>query len=646
MSIMESAGETVMMHAPDCVPADEVARYASIERMLARAEKDNAYSALQELVRDQSSLWQVYNDLGALAYERGDSLEAVRSLAKAVTLETGSNSARSNLAAVLAALQPISLTSMFGIVCDTLGGEYTSILRALLSDYSAGGGADAGEFRSRLIQACIDAGQYEKAIAIARQLLIDDRTNIGLRFQLACATRLSGDPEGAYFHMTAALRIQARAPYDTALLDRMAGEFDLIAQALPPALRVAPEAVRALCVTGAAKSSVEVARRRIENALVLKSQIPILQDALFTFSTAEDPHHPRFSLDQRFCTLPFQRFDIVNDFNVVPCCSAFLKLPIGNIERKPWEEVWNSPAAHKIRHSIHDGTFRYCNKMTCADIQMGNLPQHDEVTHPALRNTIEHDKVQVTGGPLTVNLSFDKTCNLTCPSCRTEKIAADTKTRAGYDIVTNREIFRLLRTAEEVVVTGSGDPFASKTFRRLLGQLNEADHPRLKVTLMTNGVLFTPDEWERLKNIHRMLKSIYISIDAATAKTYEVVRRGGDWARLMENLAFLGEATRSHGLAVPMTLSFVVQRANFREMPACVDMAKRFHARSVRFIQMTNWNTRTPEEFAQQCIWRDDHPEHAEFLAVMGDPRLQDPIVEAGSLAGWLHRDRDGVPDS
>ena len=40
-----------------------------------------------------------------------------------------------------------------------------------------------------------------------------------------------------------------------------------------------------------------------------------------------------------------------------------------------------------------------------------------------------------------------------------------------------------------------------------------------------------------------------------------------------------------------------------------------------------NWGTFGADEFAEELIGSPSHPAHAEFLAVLEDPLLKDPIV-------------------
>ena len=70
--------------------------------------------------------------------------------------------------------------------------------------------------------------------------------------------------------------------------------------------------------------------------------------------------------------------------------------------------------------------------------------------------------------------------------------------------------------------------------------------------------------------IHMYGLTLLVAIAACILLTgYRWTRRGGDWDQLLDNMEFLAELRRS-GEIGRLSLYFVVQHANFREMPAMV----------------------------------------------------------------------------
>ncbi|WP_114950861.1 SPASM domain-containing protein [Sphingosinicella terrae] len=366
------------------------------------------------------------------------------------------------------------------------------------------------------------------------------------------------------------------------------------------------------------------------------SQSPLVQGAIFHLESLCDPDDPKYHLAERFCPNPFMQFDVLENSTHL-CCASYLLTSAGNLKEADWEQVWNSDRAQQIRESIHDGSYRYCNKTACPRIQSGNVPTHAEQASQSdfWRETIENRATSLPVGPQRVNLAYDRTCNLSCPSCRVERYAADEATRSAYDQLQKRAILPLLKQAQVVFITGSGDPFASKNFRRLMESLTPDEYPDLRFQVMTNGMLLTPAQWAQFPTLHGRTKILKISIDAATGPTHERLRRGARWPVMLENMAFAGRLA-AEGLIENYELVFTVQTDNYREMGDAVDLAHRMGANSVFFARLTNWGTFGVEEYREKAVFLPEHPDHQDFLQQMRDPRLRDPIVLPGDLKAFI----------
>jgi MoaA/NifB/PqqE/SkfB family radical SAM enzyme len=234
-----------------------------------------------------------------------------------------------------------------------------------------------------------------------------------------------------------------------------------------------------------------------------------------------------------------------------------------------------------------------------------------------------------------VNLAYDRTCNLSCPSCRSSSYAADEATRLKYDALQERVMLPMLKHTQVVTITGSGDPFASKNFRRLMERLGDDDYANLKFHIMTNGMLFTPREWERFPALHGRVKVLSISLDGASAATHETLRRGARWDVMEQNLSFAGDLRRQ-GLIDAFHLGFVVQVENYHEMGDMIALAARMGADGVYFGRITNWGTFSEAEYKRKAVFLPAHPEHGRFIEAMADPRLTDSRAYLGNLIDFL----------
>lgn len=339
-----------------------------------------------------------------------------------------------------------------------------------------------------------------------------------------------------------------------------------------------------------------------------------------------------------FCSQPFRRFEVLGGGghrgDVFFCCQNWLPRSIGNLQQKSVKEIWNGKAAQQIRRSILDGSFRYCDADVCPYLQKidGPVQPVEDVQDEGLREIIRNQITAVSEGPSDIICCFDQSCNLSCPSCRTHVIMEIVHADAIFDIQKRLED-QALGDAKLLYITGSGDPFGSPFFRRWLQTMQRAKMPNLEyIHLHTNGLLWTERMWASIpEDTRALIKASTISIDAATPGTYAVNRRGGNFATLLKRLEFISRL-RAEGTLSYVELHMTVQANNYREMPAFVELTRRFDFDRATFHKMLDWGTFSPEEYAARAVQFPLHPDYIQFLQMLGDPRLEDPLVNLSNF--------------
>lgn len=338
-----------------------------------------------------------------------------------------------------------------------------------------------------------------------------------------------------------------------------------------------------------------------------------------------------------FCSKPFQWFEVFQGEEIgeiYMCCPSWLETPIGHLQRQSVEEIWNGEVARKIRRSVLDGSFSYCSLVRCPYLQSvtGPVQRVEDVTDEEMLQVIREELTVLPHGPRSINLSYDRSCNLACPSCRSEVIV-ETDRKREILAVQDRIRSDALRDARLLYITGSGDPFASPFFRSFLQTLKRAEVPELQeIFLHTNALLWTERMWNTIpEEIRALIRSTEISIDAASPATYSINRRGGNFERLLRNLDFIGGLRREDQLR-SVRISMVVQENNFTEMADFVRLGQRFDLDSVFFTQLVNWGTYSEPEFRQRAVHLPEHPRHGEFIEALRDETFDGPIVHMGNL--------------
>ena len=347
-----------------------------------------------------------------------------------------------------------------------------------------------------------------------------------------------------------------------------------------------------------------------------------------------------------FCSMPFRFIEVTGWYppkgDVFLCCPNWLRVPAGNIlQCHSFEEIWNGEKAREIRRSILNGSFEYCDHFTCPFLQTisGPVERVEGIKDEELMQIVENNLTCLPYGPKEIKCSYDKSCNLSCPTCRTE-IIIESECEQQILEIQNKLENDALKDAHYLSITGSGDPFGSPFLRRWLQTMRRETMPHLKnLHIQTNGQLWTPKMWGTIpEEIRRLVKTAEISIDAASSETYSVNRRGGNFARLLENLAFIS-ALRKKGPLNSLTISMVVQENNFKEMPDFVRLGKYFDFDIVSFGRLMNWGTFSEEEFSNRAIHLTSHPNHLELLELLRGEEFQESIVYLGNLTELIPKE-------
>jgi sulfatase maturation enzyme AslB (radical SAM superfamily) len=345
-----------------------------------------------------------------------------------------------------------------------------------------------------------------------------------------------------------------------------------------------------------------------------------------------------YDLSDKFCHVPFTHLSTSYKGEAfLCCCPAWVPFPVGNVLSAPSAEaVWNSEAAVEVRRSILDGDFKYCSRTLCSYIAAQKLPKSDDITDPTLRGYIDQQKTVLNDVPQMVQLNHDPTCNLACPSCRTEIIASKAEEQDTYAQAAERVILPLLRKVNgQSYISGGGEAFSSKHFRSILAALNRDEYPGLYIYLITNGLLLTPQRWSEYPHLPEMIDILSVSIDAARPDTYERLRRPGKWPVLMRNLEVMAEMRRTETIR-KFQINFVVQEDNFREILDFVALGKQLGVDDIWFQRLTNYGAFDEPTFAQADVTSIRHPEHAALLEILRDERMQGPGINAQMLMPLL----------
>jgi hypothetical protein len=363
-------------------------------------------------------------------------------------------------------------------------------------------------------------------------------------------------------------------------------------------------------------------------ALESRQPMPLLnRDVDQQHQTRFVQHEMNFDKDLglkgKYCFHPFNTVTIDQRGECFVCiCQAWLPISVGNIlDFNSFEEIVQSPRAREIQRSIIDGSYKYCDHHTCSLI-IGNQ----------LETAIRHKPDTINW----INFAIDDSCNLQCPSCRTSMRFVKDGEEFDHRMKIASHVAQLISQHTQFLrftLSADGDPFASHVYRNLMTSIKSGkSRSLLEIEIVTNGILLK-SHWNDIQNIHKNIVRVRISFDAATEHTYKTIR-GGSWDRVLESSEFINQwlADSKNKIDIKTEANFVVQTDNYKEMKQFVQLAKHLGFSRVTFQKIVNWNTWPDELFVQKAVWRKDHPEYDQLVAVLQDPIFDGMYARLGNL--------------
>ncbi|MEW6075882.1 MAG: radical SAM protein [Candidatus Omnitrophota bacterium] len=204
-----------------------------------------------------------------------------------------------------------------------------------------------------------------------------------------------------------------------------------------------------------------------------------------------------------------------------------------------------------------------------------------------VKNILEADssfrKRRARAGSMPVELIVNDTlrCNLRCVMCPLPK----TRRYADMD-------FRLFRKiaaegfpyAAEVTLSVAGEPFMNRNFFR---QLDLIEQYKVTLSLFSNATLLPQDK--KLLRVIKNLGTLFVSVDAATQKTYERIRRGGSFKNVINNIQRFNACRSALPVRGRPLLIFwlVLMRSNVEELDSYIQLALRLGADGIGFSHAT-----------------------------------------------------------
>jgi MoaA/NifB/PqqE/SkfB family radical SAM enzyme len=223
---------------------------------------------------------------------------------------------------------------------------------------------------------------------------------------------------------------------------------------------------------------------------------------------------------------------------------------LGNVRAQRLEDIWRGERARSLRQAMAEHDLGLGCDFCRWPIDEGRR----DLSYAAW---FDHLPVaEEPEWPSQIEFSVSNTCNLQCTMCNGEWSSSIRSQREGlpplpkvYDDDFFEDLRPFLPHLTRVKFLG-GEPFLAAETLRVMEMLVEVGSTaRCHVT--TNGTQWTP----RVERILEMLPvDISLSLDAATAATYERIRIGSDWEVARRNLDRFVAVSHRRGTEVSVTM--------------------------------------------------------------------------------------------
>jgi len=182
--------------------------------------------------------------------------------------------------------------------------------------------------------------------------------------------------------------------------------------------------------------------------------------------------------------------------------------------------------------------------------------------------TLKLNKDKIMGDPITINLEPTGKCNLRCTMCK--RTYYDEQRIQDLTFDRYLKIIGQFKYLNNIIFTGLGEGIMNKDFFRIVDHaknIKKVDY----IFVISNGTLLNREVCEKFVNSG--IDKVSISFDGATKETYNSIRAGADYDKVLYNIKTLVDTKKRYGSNIIIHLGFVLMKKNAHQMKEIVNLA-------------------------------------------------------------------------
>lgn len=206
-----------------------------------------------------------------------------------------------------------------------------------------------------------------------------------------------------------------------------------------------------------------------------------------------------------------------------------------------------------------------------------------EIGNKTIRNTKEviHDP------PLFLGLGVIGKCNLSCKMC--PKHSSLSKIESKNDVMDAQLVEKIISQLgqfspklKQIEFQDYGEPFLYKDIFKLVDRVARF-LPDCRSYITTNGCLLNSELIEQI--LQSKIYFIQFSLDACTESTYNKIRKGGDFSKVITNIKLLVSRRDLLNLKKPfIATNFIILRSNIHELRGYIDLGESLGVDKIGFV--------------------------------------------------------------
>lgn len=269
-----------------------------------------------------------------------------------------------------------------------------------------------------------------------------------------------------------------------------------------------------------------------------------------------------YDIESEFSSIYRQRYERINDVFI---STAKIYNAIDTYKKRLKNNFSDETA---IAHLIQIYNFKgdYESAKEAARLALKHIPENNIFLRNKVLNEYEiaDGKTILSSKVRSLSITLSRRCNLSCIMCLPPDHPWELPEK------TLKEIYALFPYLEKILWQG-GEVFVLDYFEELLSE--GFRYPNIRQSIVTNAQLIE----ERIAE--RLLKNsvgITISIDGTTKETYEYIRRGASFEKLIRNLKLIGQLRKQFNSGSILNLNVAIMKSNYKQIESFIDFAKEY----------------------------------------------------------------------